>query len=152
VAIVHARARRLIGMVSLAGVVAVGSAFVGALEAAAKTAPPPGKSSWQLEDYQQRGCFSPNVHDHYFGIYIDGRWTTSIDVGASNLPAGGTYDTSYAPIPPGSSDGIYSLAYVHVSFASPPPVGLYTTSMWASDGRITRQVPITLDVRTRCGY
>ncbi len=114
--------------------------------------PPPPPSNWQLVDYQQQGCFSPSVHDTYFGIWINGTWNTAVDVGAAGLPAGGTYDTSYAPIPPGSSTGIYSLAYVHVSFATPPPIGVYTASIWASDGSATQSVPVTLNVVARCGY
>ena len=147
------RVRRLIGIGFLGVLVTVLSTFVGTVGASAQKNPPPtGTKAWQLLDYQQHGCFSPNVHDSWFGIYINGPWTTSIDVGASNVPAGGTYDTSDAPIAPGSSNGIYSLAYVRVHFATPPPVGIYTASMWASDGTTTQQVPITLDVRTRCGY
>ena len=110
------------------------------------------RSHWQLVDYQQSACFSPSVTTAYYGIWIRGRWTRPIDIGISNLPSGGTYWTSYAPIPPGSSDGIYSLAYVGVQIPSTTPVGTYTASLWASDGRVTRSVPVTLDVRTRCGY
>jgi hypothetical protein len=108
--------------------------------------------TWTLENYHQSGCFSSNVHDHYFGVYIDGRWRRQIDVGAANLPAGGTYDTSYAPIPPGSSNGEYTLAYVHVTLRSTQPLGTYRGSMWASDGRITQSVPITMEVKSSCGY
>src|SRR5437867_8582556 len=89
----------------LAGIVAVSALLVSGLGGtAAASAPTP---RWTLEDYQQSGCFSSNVHDHYFGVYIDGRWRRQINVGAAHLPAGGTYDTSYAPIPPGSSNGEY---------------------------------------------
>src|SRR5262245_8084380 len=70
---------------------------------------------WHLVDAAQHGCFSTRVHDSYFGIWISGTWTRPINVGASALPAGARYDTSYAPIPPGTSTGVYSLAYVHVS-------------------------------------
>jgi hypothetical protein len=112
----------------------------------------PSRTTWTLVDYRQDGCFSPNVGDTYFGIYVDGRWRTSIDVGASGLPAGGSYDTSYAPIPPGSSDGEYTLAYVHVVLSPLPPVGRYTATLWADDGRTRQGVPIALDVTTKCGY
>jgi hypothetical protein len=110
------------------------------------------RSNWRLVDYQQSACFSPSVTTAWYGIWIKGRWTRPIDIGISNLPSGGTYSTSYAPIPPGSSDGVYSLAYVGVQIPSTTPVGTYTASLWASDGRVTRSVPVTLDVRTRCGY
>jgi hypothetical protein len=110
------------------------------------------RASWQLVDYAQSACFSVNVHDAYYGVWIKGKWTTPINVGASGLPAGASFDTSYAPIPPGSSTGVYSLAYVHVKMTSNPPVGTYTASMWASDAKTTKSVPIILDVRTSCGY
>ncbi len=103
-------------------------------------------------DYHQSACFSSNVTDAYFGIWIDGTWRRSIDVGAANLPPGGTYTTSYAPIPPGSSDGVYSLAYVHVVLRSTQALGTYTADMWASDGRLMQSVPITLVVQSKCGY
>jgi hypothetical protein len=109
-------------------------------------------ATWTLEDYQQTGCYSPNVHDHYYAIYIDGTWRRQIYVGAAHLPEGGTYDTSYAPIPPGSSNGEYTLAYVHVTLPSTEPVGTYDAYMWASTGRTTQSVPITLEVKSSCGY
>jgi hypothetical protein len=84
------RVRRLIGIGCLAVLVTVLSTFVGTVGASAVKSPPSGTKTWRLVDYQQHGCFSPNVHDSWFGIYINGRWTTSLDIGASNLPAGGT--------------------------------------------------------------
>ncbi len=151
---VRGRARRVIGIACLAVVVGMTTLLSGAGSAAALSPlrGRPGVSAWQLVDYQQRSCFSPNVHDTYFGVWISGRWSTSINVGASGLPAGGSYDTSYAPIAPGSSTGVYSLAYVHVVLSATPPIGTYTASLWASDGRTTQQVPVTIDVQSRCGY
>lgn len=61
------------------------------------------------------------------------------------------WNTSYAPIPPGSSTGVSSLAYVHVTVAKRLKVGTYTAGLWASDGTTREVVPITLDVRARCG-
>src|SRR5438093_3808677 len=87
------------------------------------------RKTWQLIDYQQSACFSPSVTTAYYGIWIKGSWTRPINIGISNLPSGGTYWTSYAPIPPGSSDGIYSLAYVGVQIPSTTPVGTYTASL-----------------------
>ena len=145
---VTGRMRRLAAIALLVGALA---AFTGTGTATAKGRPNPGSSSWRLMDYAQTGCFSTNVHDTYYGIWISGTWTTAIDVGAAGLPAGGSYDTSYAPIPPGSSTGVYSLAYVHVRLSTNPPIGTYTASLWASDGRTTQQVPVTIDVRARCG-
>ena len=129
--------------------------FAGALPAQitnASAQPMLARTRWQLVDYQQSACFSSSATTAYYGIWIKGRWTRPIDIGISNLPSGGTYWTSYAPIPPGSSDGVYSLAYVGVQIPSTTPVGIYTASLWASDGRVTQSVPVTLEVKTRCGY
>jgi len=142
---VRRRARMLIGVLALSGMLA--SAFAGtAAASSARTA------SWTLMDYHQSACFSKNVTDTWYGIWIKGSWRHSIDVGAANLPTGGTYDTSYAPIPPGSSDGVGSLAYVHVVLPSTEALGTYTANLWASDSRTTQSVPITLVVKSHCGY
>jgi len=142
---VRRRARILIGILAVSGMLA--SAFAGTAAATSARTP-----TWTLVDYHQSACFSSHVTEAYYGIYIDGQWRRSIDVGAANLPAGGTYTTNYAPIPPGSSNGEYSLAYVHVVLPSTEPVGTYTAAMWASSGRITQSVPITLVVQSKCGY
>ncbi len=109
-------------------------------------------SRWQLVDDHQSACFSPNVTSSYYGIWISGRWRHTIDVGARALPAGGSFSTSYAPIAPGSSTGEYSLAYVRVQIPAATPVGSYSATLWASDGKHTQTVPITLNIKTRCGY
>ena len=142
---VRRRARILIGALAVSGMLA--SAFAGTAAATSTRI-----ARWTLVDYHQSACFSTHVTDAYYGIWIDGTWRHSIDVGAANLPAGGTYTTSYAPIPPGSSDGVYSLAYVHVVLPSTQAVGTYTADMWASDGRFMQSVPITLVVKSKCGY
>jgi hypothetical protein len=67
--------------------VASATSLVGVQAASAKrrhpTPPPPPPSNWQLVDYQQQACFSANVHDTWFGIWINGTWTSAIDVGAA---------------------------------------------------------------------
>jgi hypothetical protein len=133
----------------------IGSIASVAASAAAGAAPVAGaaqQSAWHLEDYQQSGCFDANNHDTYYGIYINGQWRSPIDVGAGHLPHGGTFDTSYAPIPPGSSNGEFSLAYVHVTLATLPAIGHYVATMWANDGSVQQRVPIRIDVRSNCGY
>jgi uncharacterized protein DUF5980 len=147
------RARVRVAAVLLASL--LGSIASVTTSAAAGAAPIGGaarRATWHLEDYRQSGCFSANVHDTYYGIYIDGRWRNPINVGADHLPLGGSYDTSYAPIPPGSSNGEFSLAYVHVTLSPNPPNGRYVASMWANDGSVQQRVPIVLEVRSRCGY
>jgi uncharacterized protein DUF5980 len=135
----------------LAFFVVVALAFGAPLAGAAAARPKP-QTTWHLVDYGQRACFSSRVTDSYFGVWISGRWTHAINVGAQRLPTGGGYDTSYAPIAPGSSTGEYSLAYVHVMLTPTTPIGTYTASLWASDGSRSQSVPIILDVRARCGY
>lgn len=127
----------------VAGVLLLGMAA----NADAQTSP-----KWQLMDYHQSACFDTNVHDTYYGIWIKGTWKHQINVGITHLPAGGTYTTVYAPIPPGSSDGVGSLAYVHPTIPASTPVGTYTASLWASDGTTREAVPVTLVVKTSCGY
>jgi hypothetical protein len=143
------RARTPIGTVLAAVVIGLLATAATAAPAAAGTA---AGTRWRLEDYHQTACFSVNVHDTYYGIYIQGHWSSAIDVGARGLPAGGSFDTSYAPIPPGSSTGEYTLAYVHVSLSVNPPIGQYQAWIWASDGQSRQRVPVTLDVKDRCGY
>jgi hypothetical protein len=134
------------------------SVLIGAITMTGLVAPPmvgtglARPARWHLEDYHQSSCFSAVSTVSYYGVYIDGTWRRSIDVGAANLPPGGSYTTSYAPIPPGSSNGDYSLAYVAVELPSNEPLGTYTASLWASTGRIRQSVPIELVVQDRCGY
>jgi hypothetical protein len=127
----------------LAGVLLLGMTT----HAQAKTSP-----TWQLMDYHQSACFDTNVHDTYYGIWIKGKWTHAINIGITHLPTGGTYTTVYAPIPPGSSDGVGSLAYVHPTIPATTPLGTYIASLWASDGKTREAVPVTLKVVTNCGY
>jgi hypothetical protein len=111
-------------------------------------------SSWQLIDYQQKACYvSTRGGTSYYGIWLSGSWSHQVNVGANQLPAGGSYYTFYAPIPPGSSDGIGSLAYVAVVLPVGAAVGTYTASLWASDTVTTEAVPITLVVNaTSCAH
>lgn len=131
----------------LAAAILVAGLFLGvsAGSASARTA------SWQLEDYQQRACFSERVHDVYYGVYVEGRWRTPIHVGASGLPAGARYEASRT-IPPGSSSGEYSLAYVKVTLPANFAQGRYVASLWADAGAGRASVPIRMVVKESCGY
>lgn len=107
----------------------------------------PAAATWTLVDYQQRTCYvSARGGTNYYGIWISGKWSHKINIGASALPAGAAQWNSYAPIPPGSSDGVYSLAYVAVQLPPGTPVGTVTSTLWANDGTTTETVPITLVV------
>jgi hypothetical protein len=141
----NARSRRLGIGLSAMGAIAIAASLPGA--AAGRPA-----GHWQLVDYHQSACFSARVTDSWYGIYIDGRWGRRIDVGASGLPSGGSFDTSYTPIPPGRSDGEQSLAYVRVQLPATTPVGTYTASLWAHGGKRSQAVPITMVVKASCGY
>src|SRR5258707_181213 len=77
-------------------------------------------ATWQLMDYQQQPCVSVQNTSAaqpttYYGIWIKGTWSHPINAGATQLPAGATQWSGYTPIPPGSSDGVGSLAYVAVA-------------------------------------
>ena len=122
-------------LATLLGLSLLGSGSAGAAGSAA---------SWKLIDNHQRTCYvSSRGGTSYYGMWISGTWRHRINVGASALPAGGSYYTSYAPIPPGSSDGVGSLAYVALVLPAGASVGTYTSSLWASDGRTRQTVPIT---------
>jgi hypothetical protein len=140
---------RCLSAVLLATMLAVSFLGSGQAVAARSTA---ATATWQLIDNHQRTCYvSTRGGTSYYGIWISGTWRHRINVGAADLPAGGSYYTSYAPIPPGSSDGVGSLAYVAVVLPVGAAVGTYTSSLWASDGRTRQAVPITLVVQaTSC--
>jgi hypothetical protein len=136
--------RSRIAALFLATMVAVTVLGSGPAVAARSAAP----ASWQLIDNHQRTCYvSTRGGTNYYGIWISGRWKHRLNVGADALPTGGSYYTSYAPIPVGSSDGVGSLAYVAVVLPVGTAVGTYTSSLWAFDGRTKRAVPITLVVQ-----
>ena len=124
------------------------------LVAGLTTSPAQAAPAWQLIDNHQKSCYvSIRGGTSYYGIWIAGAWTHQIDVGASGLPAGGSYYTSYAPIPAGTSNGVGSLAYVDVVMPVGAAVGTFTASMWATDGTTTQAVPITIVVNaTSCRH
>ena len=140
------RAPRTLVTISVLGVLFL--AFLGSAAGARTRA----GSTWQLVDYHQSACFDSSTSGKYFGIYIKGKWRQPLDVGISSLPDGGSFTTLYAPIPPGSSRGEYSLAYVRVALPSDAAVGTYVADLWAGTSRTTKSVPVSLLVKTKCGY
>ena len=144
----HARALVRFGFA--AAMIASVAAFVPLEAGAAAAAPPP--STWHLVGHHQHACFDSNVHDAWFGVFIKGTWTHSIEIGMKVLPAGGTYSTSYAPIPAGTANGKYTLAYADAKLAKTTPIGTYKAVLWASDGSSRDQVRVELDVTNDCGY
>ena len=130
----------LLGLSLLGSGPAAATSSAGSASSAASAA----TATWKLIDNHQRTCYvSSRGGTSYYGIWISGTWRHRINVGAQGLPAGGSYYTSYAPIPPGSSDGVGSLAYVALVLPAGASVGTYTSSLWASDGRTRQTVPIT---------
>jgi hypothetical protein len=118
----------------------------------AAAASAPDAASWHLVGHHQHACFDTNVHDAWFGVFIKGTWTHRIDVGLKHLPRGGTFTTSYTPIPPGSGDGQHTVAYADAKIANDTPVGTYFAVLWASDGTTRDRVSVELDVTSDCGY
>jgi hypothetical protein len=138
---------RLLRVIRVGGAV-VALAIVGAsVPAGAATS-----RSWHLVGHHQHACYDSNVHDAWYGVFIKGTWTHAIDIGVTHLPAGGSYTTSYTPIPPGSANGKYTLAYADVVLPASTAVGTYRPVLWASDGSSRSRVRIELDVTTDCGY
>ncbi|MGI5150731.1 DUF5980 family protein [Plantactinospora sp. CA-294935] len=117
--------------------------------AAAGTTTPEG--GWQLTNIGQRICIPAGESWWtYFWITIDGEWSTPIEVGARNLPAGTTTSLPHAPIPPGSSDGHTALNLIAMTLP-PLPFGVYQPVLTASDGLQTQSVPVTIQVQERWG-
>jgi hypothetical protein len=117
--------------------------------------PPPG-TPWLLENYSQVTCDvqgNPPVElVTYYAAWINGTWTRPITISITNAPAGATSWATYTdPLPAGSSTGIYSLTELAVQILGTTPLGTYTLNLVATDGKLTQQVPVTLNVKTSCG-
>ncbi|MDW5325820.1 DUF5980 family protein [Plantactinospora sp. KLBMP9567] len=109
------------------------------------------EGGWQLTNIGQRICIPAGESWWtYFWITIDGEWSTPIEVGARNLPAGTTTSLPHAPIPPGSSDGHTALNLIAMTLP-PLPFGVYQPVLTASDGLQTQRVPVTIQVQERWG-
>jgi hypothetical protein len=105
-----------------------------------------------LLDNHQTVCNDGRASNAFYRIQIRGTWTTSVQVGLANLPYNATFATHWAPIPPGSSDGQETLAFVELRLGEQLPVGNYVAKMWAKDGSQYQAVPVTLEVRSFCRY
>ena len=97
------QAKRLVRIFVLAALVGSVTLVVAGSAQGAPGAVP--TSRWRLVSNAQSACFSPRVHDAYYGVWIAGSWTRAINVGASGLPPGTSFDTSYAPIASGLEHG-----------------------------------------------
>ena len=108
--------------------------------------------TWHLVDYEQSDCNDGNPSESTFGVYVDGRWDSRLQVGADQLPSRAKYSTIYAPIPPGRSNGEYALAYVTVDLAPSTRMGNHVVTIWVKDGATRETAPFTVQVRADCGY
>lgn len=130
-------------------VTALTLALIGSQPAAA--AGTTSAATWQLTGIGQRICIPAGQSWWtYFWITIDGDWSTPIEVGARDLPAGTTTSLPHAPIPPGSSDGHTALNLIAMTLP-PLPFGVYRPELTASDGVETQSVPVTIEVQERWG-
>ncbi|WP_422770242.1 DUF5980 family protein [Plantactinospora sp. WMMC1484] len=118
---------------------------------AAKRATGTSPTTWQLTNIGQRICIPAGESWWtYFWITIDGEWSTPIEVGARDLPAGTTTSLPHVPIPPGSSNGRTALNLIAMTLP-PLPFGIYQPELTASDGVVTQSVPVTIKVQERWG-
>ncbi|MGX7673104.1 DUF5980 family protein [Plantactinospora sp. DSM 117369] len=118
---------------------------------AAAAGTPTSAGGWQLTNIGQRICIPAGESWWtYFWITIDGEWSTPIEVGARNLPAGTTTSLPHSPIPPGSSDGHTALNLIAMTLP-PLPFGVYRPVLTASDGLQTQSVPVTIQVQESWG-
>jgi hypothetical protein len=138
-------ARLALGLAATMALVVIAGQPVAASATTTSTA------SWRLTNIGQRVCIPTGESWWtYFWITIDGEWSTPIEVGARNLPAGTTTSLPHAPIPPGSSDGATALNLIAMTLP-PLPRGIYQPELTASDGTQTQSVPITIQVQEHWG-
>ncbi|MEV4759724.1 DUF5980 family protein [Micromonospora sp. NPDC049559] len=139
-----------VARLALGLVTAVTLALVGGQPAVAADRTTPTET-WQLSNIGQRICIpAGQTWWTYFWITIKGEWSTPIEVGARNLPAGTTTSLPHAPIPPGSSDGHAALNLIAMTLP-PLPFGVYQPELTASDGVRTDSVPVTIQVQESWG-
>ncbi|MDG4830473.1 DUF5980 family protein [Solwaraspora sp. WMMD1047] len=131
----------LVSAVALALTISSPAAAVG------PTTPAP---TWELVDFGQRACIEANSPLFtYFWFSIEGEWSTPMQVGAEELPAG-TSTLSYPPLPPGSSSGTSPLWLFALTLPA-LDYGEYRWYLTASDGVETQRVPIIIKAQERWG-
>lgn len=113
------------------------------------------RASWQLINDRQKNCVNvANQNDDlisYYGVWVKGSWRSNLNAGLDGAPAGSVIWGDYLPVPPGSSDGIGSLAYVVLQIAPDTPLGRYTMNLWVDDGTTRETVPVMILVTDDCG-
>jgi hypothetical protein len=160
----------------VAAILAPAAMMAAALGITATASPAAASSGWQLVD-EFAGhpvCYSTGGGSNYLQIDLSGSWAAPVSIGASGLPAGGSYSTyilyqtgyqytaGSSPIPPGSSNGTGPLsvgpqttarAYVLTAI----PAGLqqnssFTITLWASDGTTTQTEPVPIVIKASCRH
>jgi len=163
------RFRRWRAAAILAPAAMMAAMFTGATPAMASTSP-----TWQLLD-EFTGtplCNLTTGSSVAMQVVLSGTWSSPITVGASNLPAGGSYSFyglrldgyrltgATNPIPPGSAPGngviIFgprNTEHAYVEVILPPGLALGSTvtiTMFATDGTTTQTIPVTILTQNSC--
>jgi hypothetical protein len=141
--------RLVLGLVTVLTLALVGSSSAAAA-APSTTATSTSTATWQLLDVNQRVCIPAGVSWWtYFGIIIDGEWSTPLETGARDLPAGTITDLP-SLMPPGSGDGHVVQELIAITLP-PLAMGVYQAELTASDGVETQSTPITIKVQENWG-
>ncbi|CAL9582715.1 DUF5980 family protein [Streptomyces sp. enrichment culture] len=83
-------------------------------------------------------------------IVIQGSWSTEIEVGVSDLPAGVTYN-DLGPVPPGSNpSGTRVTGLLSVNVPKAPAGTTHKATLWASDGSQRQTVPLYIEWKESC--
>jgi subtilisin family serine protease len=82
--------------------------------------------------------------DYQLGINSLGGYSTTVTLSCQGLPSGAScqFGSGALPVPPGGSNGTSLI----INTSSNTPVGVYPITVVATDGAITSQLKITLDV------
>ena len=163
------RFRRWRAAAILAPAAMMAATFTGATAATASTSP-----TWQLLDEFTGSplCNLTTGSSVIMQVVLSGTWSTPITVGASNLPAGGSYSFNGLrldgyrltgatnPIPPGSAPGNGVIIFgprdtehAYVEVILPPGLALGSTvtiTMFATDGTTTQTIPVTILTQNSC--
>lgn len=116
----------------------------------AAASPSTGTTTWKLQDWEQRICIHANEsYWTYFLVVLDGEWSTPVQLGVRDLPAGTVMDAP-PQIPPGTGNGSNVNGWLMMTL---PPLahGVYRATLTASDGVSTQTAPITIQAQDRWG-
>lgn len=137
--------RHRVAKVTLGLAAALTVGFTGAQPAAAAAAP-----TWRMVDLTGVPCVTAQEPRFiYFLVVLDGHWSSPLEVGGKDLPAGTQLHLEVAPIPPGSGDG-HSVQTALPMILPPLPPGTYNFAVTTSDGTDTQSDPTTIIVKDRC--